>query len=134
MKSTTNLNEVQKLAGKIAALNRFMSRSTDKSLLILRVLRKIQTWVVECEKVFAQLKEYLVHPLLSQTKHGEPLLLYLSVTPNAIFIALIREEGSVQRLVYYISRALRGAGTQYPKVKMITFAVVTTAHQPKPYF
>ena len=55
-------------------------------------------------------KTYLIAaPLLSSFVPGEELYLYLAVSPHAVSLALIREEGKIQKLVYYISRALKGA-------------------------
>ena len=44
-----NVKEVQSLNGKIAALNRFMSRATDKCLPFFRTLKKSFEWTVECQ-------------------------------------------------------------------------------------
>ena len=53
---------------------------------------------------------YLVTiPLLSPSVMGEELFLYLAVTPHVMSSALIKEEGKLQKLVYYTSKALRGA-------------------------
>jgi hypothetical protein len=110
MQSPKNTNQVQQLTGKIAALNRFISRSTDKCLSFFIVLRKAFEWSEECEKAFKQLKEYLSSPpLLSRTVLGEPLYLYLAVSPTAVSAALIREEAGTQKPVYFVSRALKGA-------------------------
>uniref|UniRef100_A0A2N9EWL9 Integrase catalytic domain-containing protein n=1 Tax=Fagus sylvatica TaxID=28930 RepID=A0A2N9EWL9_FAGSY len=47
----------------------------------------------ECQKSFEELKEYLTFPpLLSPSKQGEPLSLYLAISPTAVNSALIREE------------------------------------------
>ena len=43
-----NVKEVQSLNGKIAALNRFMSRATDKCLPFFRRLKKSFEWTAEC--------------------------------------------------------------------------------------
>ena len=43
-----NVKEVQSLNGKIAALNRFVSRATDKCLLFFRTLKKSFEWTAEC--------------------------------------------------------------------------------------
>ena len=43
-----NVKEVQSLNGKIAALNRFMSRATDKCLLFFRTLKKSFELIAEC--------------------------------------------------------------------------------------
>ncbi|XP_075666693.1 uncharacterized protein LOC142636372 [Castanea sativa] len=65
---------------------------------------------------------------------GEELFLYLAVSSAAISAALIREEGKVQKPVYFISWALRGAEERYPQMEKLTFALVTVARKLKPYF
>ena len=40
--------EVQSLNGKIAALNRFVSRATDKCLPFFRILKRSFEWKDEC--------------------------------------------------------------------------------------
>ena len=42
------VKEVQSLNGKIAALNRFVSRATDKCLPFFRILKKLFEWTDEC--------------------------------------------------------------------------------------
>ena len=69
-----NSKEVQSLNGKVAALNRFVSRATDKCLPFFKVLRKVFEWIDECQGVFEELKTYLASPpLLSPSKSGEKL-------------------------------------------------------------
>jgi len=64
----------------------------------------------ECQRAFKELKAYLITtPLLSPSKLGEELYLYLAVSPNAMSSALVREEGKAQKPVYYTSKALSGA-------------------------
>ena len=43
-----NVKELQSLNGKIAALNRFVSRETDKCLPLFRTLKKSFEWMAEC--------------------------------------------------------------------------------------
>ena len=96
MKSPQNIKEVQSLTGRVAALNRFVSKATDKCLPFFRVLKKAFEWTDECQKAFQDLKMYLIAaPLLSPSVMGEELFLYLAVTPHAVSSALIREEGKV---------------------------------------
>jgi hypothetical protein len=52
-------NQLQQLTGKIATLNHFISRSTNKCLPFFKILRKTFVWSGECEEAFGQLKEYL---------------------------------------------------------------------------
>uniref|UniRef100_A0A2N9FQJ5 Uncharacterized protein n=1 Tax=Fagus sylvatica TaxID=28930 RepID=A0A2N9FQJ5_FAGSY len=127
--------EVQRLTGRIAALNRFMSRSTDKCLPFFKTLKKAFEWTDECQQAFEELKKYLTEPpLLSPSKQGEELYLYLAVSPTAVSSALIREEERRQLPVYYTSRALRGAEERYPPMEKLAFALVTAARKLRPYF
>ena len=48
MKPPRNAKEVQSLNGKVAALNRFVSRATDKCLPFFRTLKKSFEWTDEC--------------------------------------------------------------------------------------
>ena len=109
MEPPKNVKEVQFLTRRVAALNRFVSKATDKYLSFFKVLKKVFEWTNECQKAFQDLKVYLTTaPLLSPSIPGEELYLYLALSPHVISSALIREERKVQKHVYYTSRALRG--------------------------
>ena len=100
------MKEVQSLNGKIVALNRFVSKATDKCLPFFRTLRKSFEWTKECQKAFEDLKKYLSSPpLLNPSKPGEELYLYIAVSQAAVGAALVREEEEAQQPVYFISRA-----------------------------
>uniref|UniRef100_A0A2N9GMR1 Uncharacterized protein n=1 Tax=Fagus sylvatica TaxID=28930 RepID=A0A2N9GMR1_FAGSY len=89
MQPSKTTKEVQRLTGRIAALNRFMSRSTDKCLPFFKTLKKAFVWTDECQQAFEELKRYLTEPpLLSLSKQGEELYLYLVVSPIAWSIEL----------------------------------------------
>ena len=104
MKLSQNVKEVQSLTGRVAALNRFVSKATDKCLPFFRILRKAFEWTDDYQRAFEDLKAYLTSaPLLNPSVLGEELYLYLAVTPHAVSSALIREEGRVQKPVYYTS-------------------------------
>ena len=105
-----NVKEIQSLTRRVATLNKFVSKATNKCLPFFKVLRKAFDWTNEYQKAFQDLKVYLTTaPLLSPSIQGEELYLYLAVSPHAISSALIRKEGKVQKPVYYTSQALRGA-------------------------
>ena len=53
-----NVKEVQSLNGKIAALNKFVSRATDKCLPFFRTLKKSFEWTAKCQQAFDDLKAY----------------------------------------------------------------------------
>ena len=52
MEPPKNIKEVQSLTGRVAALNRFVSKATDKCLPFFKVLRKAFEWTDECRKAF----------------------------------------------------------------------------------
>ncbi|XP_075489615.1 uncharacterized protein LOC142528448 [Primulina tabacum] len=120
MPSPRSVKEVQKLTGWIASLSRFISRSAHRSYPFFQVLRKAQQfgWDEKCEQAFQDLKNHL----------AELPVLY------AVSSVLIKEEGSNQRPVYYVSHALRGPELRYSEVEKISLALVVTAKKLRPYF
>ena len=109
MPSPRSIKEVQRLAGKLAALNRFMSRSGDKCLPFFRALRQADsfTWTPECEEAFKRLKAFLVRlPRLASPELGETLGLYLAASAQAVSSVLVRETPPKQQPIYYINHIL----------------------------
>src|SRR5262249_47336376 len=86
--------DLQSLAGRVAALGCFMSRSAERCLPFFKALRRKNTsvgqavdfeWTVECQASFDELKKYISSPpVLSKPVNGEVLYLYLSVTMASI--------------------------------------------------
>ena len=84
---------------------------------------------------FEDLKKYLSSPpLLSPSRPGEELYLYIAVSQAVVSAALVREEEGSQWPVYFISRAFRGAEERYPRMEKLAFALVTAMRKLKPYF
>ena len=84
---------VQSLNGKVVALNRFVSKATNKCLPFFCVPRKSFEWTDECQKAFEDLKKYLSSPpLLSPSRPGNELYLYIAVSQATVSAALIKEE------------------------------------------
>ena len=127
--------EVQKLTGRIAALNRFVSKAMDKCLPFFKTLKQAFAWTDECEATFQDLKRYLSNlPLLSPSKERENLYLYLAVSTTTVSVALIREEAKKQLPVYYVSQAFQGAESKYPKIEKIAFALIVASRKLRQYF
>ena len=75
------VKKVQSLNGKIATLNRFVSRATNRCLPFFCTLRRSFEWTDECQTTFDNLKTYISSSLLlSPSKPGEELYLYLAVS------------------------------------------------------
>lgn len=97
MQLPQTIKQLQQLAGRISALNRFISRSTNKCLLFFKILKKTFEWNSECEEAFRKLKEYLTNsPLLSRPDEGEILYLYQSVSPSAVRSLLVCEDSGIK--------------------------------------
>ena len=83
---------MQNLNRKVAALNRFVPKATDKCLPFFRVLKKSFEWTNECQKAFEDLKKYLSSPpLLNPSRPGEELYLYIAVSQAAVSAAFVRK-------------------------------------------
>lgn len=83
LKPPKTVCEVQKLAGCVAALSRFISRLGEKALRLYRLLRKGRKfhWSTEAKATFADLKHLLQsNPILASPAEAEPMLLYISAT------------------------------------------------------
>ena len=128
MSSPKTIKEVQSLTGKVAALNKFVSKATDKCFPFFKTLKRAFIWTEECETTFQELKRYLSNPsLLSLSKEGEDIFLYLAVSVTTVSAAMIKKENKVQLPVYYVSQAFQGAKARYLHIKKITFALIMTS-------
>jgi hypothetical protein len=86
--------EVQRLTGRLAALNRFISKSAERSLPFIKTLRgaKDFAWGPEQAAAFASLKQYLSElAILTSPDPSLPLLLYVAASPHAVSAALVQE-------------------------------------------
>jgi hypothetical protein len=94
MRPPRNLKEMQRLAGCMAALGRFIARSGEKALPFFKLMKRTGKfeWTPEADKAFAELKRYLTSPpiMVAPTFH-EPLLLYIVATPRTASAVLIVE-------------------------------------------
>ena len=106
-------------------MNRFVTKVTDKCLPFFCTLKKSFEWTDECQKAFENLKVYLSSLLLlSPSRPGEELYLYLVVSQATISTALVKEEDRSQRPVYFTSQAFREAEERYPQMEKLAFTLV----------
>ena len=92
-------------------------------------------WNNECEAAFQSLKAYLASPpLLSKPRPDETLLLYLAVSDTAVCATLIQEDGDIQKLVWYVSKALIDAQVRHTRIEKLVFALFIITRKLKHYF
>lgn len=71
---------------------------------------------------------------MSKLELGVELFLYLAVTPIAISVLLVREEGKIQKHVYHISKIFHDVETKYMRLEIFTFTLIIFAKKLQPYF
>ncbi|GJX72947.1 reverse transcriptase domain-containing protein [Tanacetum coccineum] len=138
--SPRTIKEVQSLNGKLASLNRFLSKSAEKSLPLFKTLKKCIKksdfhWTPDAEQAFKQLKQHLSElPLLVAPKPKEELIVYMSASQGAISAVLMTERGTVQTLVYFVSRALQGPKLNYTPMEKLVLSLVFAVKRLRRYF
>jgi hypothetical protein len=89
-----DLKGVQRVMGCLATLSRFISRLSEKGLLLYRLLRKTErfTWTLEAEEALGNLKALLTNaPILVPPAAGEALLIYVAATTQVVSAAIVVE-------------------------------------------
>jgi hypothetical protein len=100
---------VQKLTGRVAALNRFIPRAAERSLPLFQVLRSTKNfqWSETQKQAFQELKDYLSNMTkLCPPEPRSSLLLYVSASNSAVSAVLVQEkeeEGKLKKIPIYFS-------------------------------
>jgi len=137
MQSPRNVKDVQRLVGRVVALSRFMPKMAERIKPILNLLKKASRfkWDEQCEEAFVQLKTFLASPPVIQKPHQDkPILVYLSVSSEAISAVLVQEVDGEQRRVYFFSKTLQETETRYQMIEKVALALVVTAQRMRVYF
>jgi hypothetical protein len=85
----------QRLAGRLASLNRFTSRPVERNLPFFEILKSAEVfqWGLAQQKAFKELKQYLIDlTILTPPSLGAPLLLYVVASHSAVSAALVQEK------------------------------------------
>jgi hypothetical protein len=133
--------DVQRLTGRLAALNRFISKTAERSLPFLKTLRgaKDFAWGLEQATAFASLKQHLSDlATLTSLDPSLPLLLYIAASPHAVSVALVQEQSrestTRQCPVYYVSELLTASKCNMTEPEKISYAVVMASRKLRHYF
>jgi hypothetical protein len=133
--------DIQRLTSRLAALNRFISKSAERSLPFLKTLcgAKDFAWGPEQAAAFASLKQHVTElAILTSPDSPLPLLLYVAASPHAVSAALVQEqdkEGTTRQCpVYYISEVLTTSKCNMTELEKISYAVVMASRKLRNYF
>ena len=86
MSPPQTLKEMQKLAGCVTSLGRFISKLGERALPFFKLMKKKGPfeWTPEADLAFQDLKRYLTSPpVMVAPRPLEPLVLYLAATPHS---------------------------------------------------
>jgi hypothetical protein len=129
------------LTGRLASLNRFISRSAERNLPFFKVLKlaKVFEWGPTQQKAFEELKQYLIElTTLTPPLSGTPLLLYVAASHAAISAALVQEkqEGQARKQVpiYFVSEVVSASKKNYTVFKKVLYAVLMASRKLRHYF
>jgi hypothetical protein len=133
--------DVQRLTGRLAALNRFILKSAERSLPFLKTLRgaKDFAWGLEQAIAFELLKKHLSNlATLASPDPSLPLVLYIAASPCAVSAALVQEqdrEGMTRRCpMYYVFEVLTAFKCNMTELEKISYAVVMASRKLRHYF
>jgi hypothetical protein len=131
----------QRLAGRLASLNRFISRSAERNLPFFEILKssKVFQWGPAQQKAFEELKQYLIDlTTLTPPSPGAPLLLYVAASHSAVSAALVQEklDGQVkkQALLYFVSEVLSMSKKNYTELEKVLYDVLMASRMLRHYF
>jgi hypothetical protein len=139
MAKPTKLHEIQQLAGRVAALSRFVARPGEKALPFYALMKKSDKkieWTEEADQAFAHLKKVLsTLPVLLTPNEKELLRLYIAATHQVVSTVLVveqSEEGKahgVQRPIYFLSEVLSPSKQRYPHYHKLAYSVFMMARK-----
>lgn len=124
------MKEVQRLTGRLAALRKFISRSSKKCHHLFSLLKKKNDfeWTSEYQHAFKDLKRYLSSPPVTVKTRGRwQLLIYLAVSKVDISVVLVREDEGTKFPIHYVSKILSGAEARYPHLEKLDLALVDSS-------
>jgi hypothetical protein len=131
----------QRLAGRLASLNKFISRSAERNLPFFEILKsaKVFQWGLAQQKAFEELKQYLIDlTTLTPPTPGAPLLLYVAASHSVVSAALVQEklDGQVKKQapVYFVSEVLSLSKKNYTELENKLYAVLMASRKLRHYF
>jgi hypothetical protein len=131
----------QRFAGRLASLNRFISRSAERNLPFFEILKSIEVfqWGPAQQKAFEELKQYLIDlTTLTPPSSGTPLLLYVAASHVAISAALVQEkqDGQIkkQTSIYFVFEVLSSSKKNYTELEKVLYVVLMASKKLWHYF
>jgi dsDNA-binding SOS-regulon protein len=118
MRPPACIKDVQKLTGCLAVLSWSISRLAERALPFFKLLRNSRpfVWTDGAEEAFQELKRYLTSsPVMVAPEPGEPLLLYIAATTEAVSMVLVAERSEPPQPQETKEASANGLGSQGPE-------------------
>jgi hypothetical protein len=122
-------------------LNRFISKSAERSMPFLKTLHgtKDFVWGPEQAVAFESLKQHLADlATLTSPDPSLPLLLYIAASHCAVSAALVQEQDidgkNQQHRIYYVFEVLTASKCNMTELEKISYAVVMASRKLRHYF
>nr|GEU38006.1 reverse transcriptase domain-containing protein [Tanacetum cinerariifolium] len=136
------LGKMQSLAGKLAALNRFLSWSTKKSLPFFKTLKDITKankhdyrWTKKAKNAFQDLKKMILDlSALTTPFSKEILFMYLAISREEASAVLLVVRQGKQHPVHYVSRTLHDAERNYAPLEKMALSLRHLSRRFRRYF
>jgi hypothetical protein len=126
MEAPSTKKGAQQLAGRLASLNRFISRSAERNLPFFEILKSAEVfqWGPVQQKALKEFKQYLIDlTTLTPPSPGAPLLLYVAASHSAVSAALVQKklDGQVKKQVpiYFVSEVLSLSKKNYTELEKV---------------
>nr|GEU38378.1 hypothetical protein [Tanacetum cinerariifolium] len=125
------LKDVQKLNRKLASLNKFLTKSAEKSLPFFKTLKKCTKksdfhWTEEAEAAFKQMKQLIAElSTLIAPEEKEKLIVYLAATNEAVSAVLMTEREAKKMPNYFVLPRLKRSGSELNINEKIGFSAGT---------
>jgi hypothetical protein len=131
----------QRLAGRLASLNRFISRSVERNLPFFEILKSAEVfqWGPAQQKAFKELKQYLINlTTLTPPSLRAPFLLYVAASHSSVSVALVQEklDGKIKKQapVYFVSEVLSLSKKNYTELAKVLYAMLMASRKLQHYF
>jgi hypothetical protein len=141
MELSSTKKGAQRLTGRLASLNRFISRSAERNLPFFEVLKSAEVfqWGSAQQKAFEELKQYLIDlTTLTPPASGAPLLLYVVASHSTVSATLVQEklEGQTKKQapIYSVSEVLSLSKKNYTELEKVLYAVLMASRKLRHYF
>ncbi|GJS19253.1 reverse transcriptase domain-containing protein [Tanacetum coccineum] len=132
MQSPKTLREMQSLSGKLATLNRFLSRSVERAMPFFDTLKNITKenkddfrWTEAAEQSFQELKAVIMElPALTTPNLKETLYVYLAASEKAVSRVVMADRRGKQTPIWYVSRTLHEAEKNYTSLEKLALCLL----------